>query len=57
MLLADLFETPVRDIKKQTKKFGNSFPPPLLHPSAAKNSTPNKLMNLGLKESVQKSKN
>lgn len=39
------------EVERQAKKFGNKFPPPLLHSSAAKNSTPNKLMNLGLTES------
>lgn len=40
------------EVERQAKKFGNKVPPPLLHSSAAKNSTPNKLMNLGLTESV-----
>lgn len=40
------------EIERQAKKFGNEFPPPLLHSKAAKNSTPNKLMNLGLNESM-----
>jgi hypothetical protein len=40
------------EVERQAKKFGNKFPPPLLHSSAAKNSTPNKLMNLGLTESI-----
>ncbi len=43
------------EIKKQAAKFGFKVDkdgyPPLLHTSAAKNSTPNKLMNLGLHES------
>lgn len=42
------------EIKKQAAKFGFKVNkdgyPPLLHKSAAKNSTPNKLMNLGLNE-------
>lgn len=38
------------EVERQAKKFGNKVPPPLLHSSAAKNSTPNKLMNLGLTE-------
>lgn len=38
------------EIDRQAAKFGNEFPPPLLHSKAAKNSTPNKLMNLGLNE-------
>lgn len=44
------------EIKKQAAKFGFKVDkdgrPPLLHKSAAKNSTPNKLMNLGLTESI-----
>lgn len=40
------------EIERQAKKFGNEFPPPLLHSKAAKNSTPNKLINLGLTESI-----
>lgn len=40
------------EVERQAKKFGNKVPPPLLHSSAAKNSTPNKLMNLGLNESI-----
>lgn len=40
------------EVKRQAAKFGNTIDsngqPPLLHKSAAKNSTPNKLMNLGL---------
>jgi hypothetical protein len=40
------------EVERQAKKFGNKFPPPLLHSTAAKNSTPNKLMNLGLTESI-----
>ena len=40
------------EVERQAKKFGNKVPPPLLHSSAAKNSTPNKLMNLGLTESI-----
>lgn len=42
------------EIKKQAAKFGFKVDkdgrPPLLHKTAAKNSTPNKLMNLGLTE-------
>lgn len=42
------------EIKKQAAKFGFKVDkdgrPPLLHKTAAKNSTPNKLMNLGLNE-------
>lgn len=41
---------------RQAAKFGNKVDkngvPPLLHKTAAKNSTPNKLMNLGLNESI-----
>lgn len=44
------------EIKKQAAKFGFKVDkdgrPPLLHKTAAKNSTPNKLMNLGLTESI-----
>lgn len=44
-------------IKKEAEKFGFNVDkdgrPPLLHKSAAKNSTPNKLMNLGLAETSQ----
>lgn len=43
------------EIKKQAAKFGFKVDkdgrPPLLHKTAARNSTPNKLMNLGLTES------
>lgn len=35
---------------RQAAKFGNKVPPPTFSKSAAKNSTPNKLMNLGLTE-------
>jgi hypothetical protein len=38
------------EVARQAKKFGNTFPPPIIHSKAAKNSTPNKLMNLGLNE-------
>lgn len=42
------------ETKRQAAKFGNTVDangmPPLLHKSAAKNSSPNKLMNLGLNE-------
>lgn len=38
------------EVARQAKKFGNTFPPPVIHSKAAKNSTPNKLMNLGLTE-------
>ena len=41
------------EIKRQAAKFGNAIDskgqPPLLHKTAAKNSTPNTLMNLGIK--------
>jgi hypothetical protein len=40
------------EVERQAKKFGNKFPPPIMHSKAAKNSTPNKLMNLGLSESI-----
>ena len=43
------------EVAKQAAKFGNKVDkdgyPPLLHSKAAKNSTPNKLFNLGLAES------
>lgn len=42
------------ETKRQAAKFGNTVDkngmPPLLHKTAAKNSSPNKLMNLGLFE-------
>lgn len=38
------------EVERQAKKFGNKVPPPVLNSKAAKNSTPNKLMNLGLSE-------
>lgn len=41
------------EVKRQAAKFGNTIDskgqPPLLHKTAAKNSTPNTLMNLGIK--------
>ena len=44
------------EIKKQAAKFGFKVDkdgyPPILHKTAAKNSTPNNLMNLGLNESI-----
>lgn len=39
------------EISRQAAKFGNEFPPPVMNKRAARNSTPNKLMNLGLTES------
>ena len=46
------------EIDRQANKFGNEFPPPVINSKAAKNSTPNKLMNLGLTEaSIDKLKN
>lgn len=40
------------EVERQAAKFGNKIPPPVFSTKAAKNSTPNKLMNLGLAESV-----
>lgn len=40
------------ETSRQAKKFGNSVPPPVINSKAAKNSTPNKLMNLGLSEAA-----
>jgi hypothetical protein len=38
------------EIDRQAEKFGNEYPPPIINSKAAKNSTPNKLQNLGLNE-------
>lgn len=40
------------EINRQASKFGNEYPPPVINSKAAKNSTPNKLMNLGLTEAT-----